>query len=142
MQVIKTALFLKTPTMRSTNQKYRPYFTSIELSELISALKETPKPSRIALIRYLEGFALKISHGIISSAHTLEPSMSEKLELDQTRQEIIDSIGSKRFNAYRKWRDFPNKCTPGEIEMSQMYKYENDLMTPEEELELEKSLRI
>jgi hypothetical protein len=140
MQVMKTALFLKIKTMNSINQKYRPYFTSLELTEIISALKSQPTPSRVALIRYLEGFALKISHGIISSAHTLEPSIAEKLELDQSHIDAVNSLQSKRFNAYKKWRDSPEKCSPPEIELVQVYRYENDLMDPKEESEFELSM--
>jgi hypothetical protein len=121
-----------------TNQKYRPYFTSSELSELISSLKENPKPSRIPLIRYLEGFALKIERGLITSAHTLEPTIEQKLELEISHTEAVNSIQSKRFNAYRKWREFAHKCTPDEIEQAQTYRYENDLMSEEEEKEYDK----
>jgi hypothetical protein len=121
-------------------EKYRPYFTALELTEIITALKSAPTPSRVALIRYLEGFALKISHGVISSAHTLEPSMAEKLELDVSHTEAINSLQSKRFNAYRKWRDHPAQCTPWEIDQAMVYRYENDLMAPEEESEYEMSM--
>jgi hypothetical protein len=121
-------------------EKYRPYFTSLELQEIISALKSQPSPSRILLIRYLEGFALKIDRGLISSAHTLEPTIAEKLELDQSHTEAVNSLQSKRFNAYRKWRDSPEKCSPPEIELVQVYRYENDLMDPKEENDFELSM--
>jgi hypothetical protein len=63
--------------------------------------------------------------------------MAEKLELDQSHTDAVNSLQSKRFNAYRKWRDHAANCTPWEIDQAMVYRYENDLMAPEEESEWE-----
>ena len=117
--------------------KYRPYFTSSELQEIITALKTAPTPSKMPLIRYLEGFALKIDRGIIRESHTLEPSLADRMELNETHTEAVNSLQSKKYNSYRKHRDYPSSCTPIEIEQSMLYMYENDLMTSGEESDYE-----
>ena len=107
--------------------KYRPYFTASELSEVIRCVKLSSQ--NISLLRYLESYALKISHGVITESITLQPTLADSLELDSPSP----SLDSKRFQAYTKWSQAPESCTPLEIELTHLYRFENDLMSPEEE---------
>ena len=120
-------------------QKYRPYFTALELSEIIASLKENPTPKRLAISRYLESFNLKITHGVISAAHTLEPSIEQKLgfapapaapEEHRTEQEL-----------FYIWKNDPTLLTPPELARVLDYRYRSDLMTPEEEKAYESAQR-
>lgn len=115
-------------------KKYRPYFSPEELTEIIQSLKSNS--GNLSLIKYLETFALKIDHGILEPNLTLQPTISDKLELNTVSPK--DYLKAKRLDAYNKWTNTPAKCTPHEIALSRMYRYENDLMCSEEEAEYEK----
>lgn len=108
--------------------KYRPYFTASELSEVIRCVKLSSQ--NISLLRYLESYALKISHGVIAESITLQPTLADSLELDSPSPA---SLESKRSKAYAKWLSSPQTCTPLEIELTHLYRFENDLMSQEEE---------
>jgi hypothetical protein len=112
------------PTQKA---KYRPYFTASELSEVIRCVKLSSQ--NISLLRYLESYALKISHGVIAESITLQPTLVDSLELDSPDS----SLESKRSKAYAKWLSSPQTCTPLEIELAHLYRFENDLMSQEEE---------
>lgn len=112
-------------------QKYRPYFTAPELSEIIASLKENPTHNRLAISRYLESFAIKITHGVISASHTLEPTIEQKLgfapapampEGNKTEEEL-----------FYIWCKDPSSLTPGNLARVLDYRYRSNLMTPEEE---------
>ena len=117
------------PTQNKT--KYRPYFTASELGEVIRCVKLSSQ--NISLLRYLESYALKISHGVIAESITLQPTLADSLELDSPTSPLDSSLESKRAKAYAKWSQAPEACTPLEIELTHLYRFENDLMSPEEE---------
>jgi hypothetical protein len=114
------------PTQKA---KYRPYFTASELSEVIRCVKLSSQ--NLHLLRYLESYALKISHGVITESITLQPTLADSLELDSPSPD--SSLESKRAKAYAKWLSSPQTCTPIEIELTHLYRFENDLMSQEEE---------
>ena len=116
------------PTQKT---KYRPYFTASELGEVIRCVKVSSQ--NISLLRYLESYALKISHGVIAESITLQPTLADSLELDSPTSPLNSSLESKRAKAYTKWLSSPESCTPLEIELTHLYRFENDLMSPEEE---------
>jgi len=116
--------------------KYRPYLTSAELDTIISALKT--QSSNISLIRYLDDFAHKIARDSLKPNLVLKPTISDKLELSGSKVQI-DLVSLKK-QAYQKWLDHPANCNSQEIARMLMYKYENDLMSPEEEAEYESKL--
>ena len=118
----------------SPRTKDRPYLTLPELDIIISSLKTTC--SNPHLIHYLEGFKSKIDLGITSPNLTLtpRPGVMERLELGDTGDSTVSiSIETKRANAYTKWLSSPQACTAHEIELTHLYRFENDLMSPEEE---------
>lgn len=118
--------------------KYRPYLTPQELDIIISSLKTTS--SNVSLIRYLEDFAHKISRDSIKPNLTLKPSLEDKLELNAPRARTMDSLIALKSLAYQKWLTNPTKCTSSELARVHMYRYENDLMSPEEETEYESKI--
>lgn len=118
-----------------SNQKYRPYFTAAEILELIAALKQSPTPRRLQLIRYLETFKIKIDAGVITAAHTLEPTIEQKLGLESMPPPQITEEA-----AYQKQLISPTKCTPHEIAAAMEYRYLNNLMSPEESRAYEQNL--
>jgi len=121
----------------SSEQKFRPYFTSSELLEIISALKSAPTPRRMTLVRYLESFLLKINHGIISPSHITAPSLESRLGMDDSPVPISPALTGEA--AYQKWLSNPVKATPHEISAALEWRYLNDMMSPEEESEYERA---
>lgn len=119
--------------MTGSAQKFRPYFTAPELQEIISCLKSHPSTRRLQIAQYLEGFLLKINHGIVSVAHTTRPSIEQKLGFAP----IPAPHNLTGEAAYQKWLISPLTATPKEIEEAQNWRYLNDLMSPEEEKEYE-----
>lgn len=96
------------PTQKA---KYRPYFTASELSEVIRCVKLSSQ--NISLLRYLESYALKISHGVITESITLQPTLVDSLELDSPDSPSLDSsLESKRAKAYAKWSKRPKLAHP------------------------------
>jgi hypothetical protein len=116
-----------------SNIKYRPYFTRDELLEIISTLKSHPSPRRLTICQYLEGFLLKMDHGIIKPAHTLQPSIESKLGFAPipVSHEVTGEA------AYQKWLLDPVKATPKEIAEAMDWRYRNNLMSTEEEIAYE-----
>lgn len=126
-----------------TEPKFRPYFTLSELSEIIDALKTSPTPARISLIRYLEQFKIKCEHGLISSGYTPNPrdSMSQKLGFDESNSELAQKNKSKYMEAaYQKQIINPKACSPHEISLAMEYRYLNDMMSEREESEYEHTI--
>lgn len=125
-------------------EKFRPYLTAGELSEIILCLKSQPTPARLSIVRYLESFNLKIKHGLVSSAHTLQPSQAEKLGFHELTISPSPALTNLETNlkgeaAFKKWQQSPESCTPKEIAESLDWRYRNNLMTQEEEQEYEQS---
>lgn len=117
---------------RAGKDKYRPYFSSEELKELILCLKQNPTPKRMGLIQYLESFGVKIAHGIIGASATVALSLAEKLDLVQEESsEHADEI------LHNAWKLAPETLNPRQIESVMEYRYSHDLMTQKEENEYE-----
>jgi hypothetical protein len=124
-------------------EKYRPYFTAEELSEIVLCLKSHPNPRRLTIVRYLEGFMLKINHGIIGVSHTLQPTQAEKLGFHELTLLPVNQSGIPIDHnltgeaAYQKWLLDPAKAKPKEIAEAMDWMYRNNLMSEAQEKEYE-----
>ena len=118
--------------------KYRPYLTPQELDIIISSLKSTS--SNVSLIRYMEDFAFKISRDSIKPNLTLKPTLTESLELGLESRMSKPTLHQLKVESYAKWLNNPAKCNASDIARVHMYRYENDLMSPEEESEYESKI--
>lgn len=123
--------------------KFRPYFTISEINEIIEALKTSPTPTRLGIIRYLTGFKLKCESGILTSAYSSNPrdSISQRLGFDPTNAETAQKDKKVlQEAAYQKQLINPKACTPHEIQMAMTHRYENNLMSEREEREYETNI--
>ena len=93
-------------------KKYRPYFTLPELRHLVSVLIQTEPTS--SLTRYLSRYLLDIESGYRAPNHIGSGTLTEKLGFGD-----------------------PEPRTRHESEAQ--YRYDNDLMSPQEEYEYEVS---
>lgn len=118
---------------------YRPYLTSSELSFIIDELKEPSDgvftAQRINLVKKLEIFQAKINLGHTAPAYQPAPTLAERLEISDAP--APRSLAEIRLEAYRKFIANPTSCSSKEIEHAQAYRYENDLMSKDEEIEYE-----
>ena len=96
-------------------RKYRPYFTLPELRHLVVVLTQTEPTS--SLCRYLSRYLLDVESGYRTANHTGSPSLEDKL-------------------------GFSDSPTRTKHESEQQYRYDNDLMSPQEEYEYEVSQGI
>ena len=121
--------------------KFRPYFTIEELDETIRCVSISSQ--NLHLLHYLRSFGDKISLGKISPNLSLapaKPSFADSLELSEpnSKQKPTPTNPSNetlRQAAYIKWSINPETCTITELALVQTYRFENDLMSPEEETE-------
>ena len=120
-------------------KQFRPYFTLPELQEIITCLKSHPTPARLSLVRKLGFFIAKVEHEAVSPQYIPhpKPTLAQRLELEENIPANAEVIGEA---AYQKHLSSPNSCTPKEIAASLEYMYTNNLMSPEQEKEYEKSL--
>lgn len=119
--------------------KYRPYLTLPEIEEIIASLSRTSQ--NMALLKYLKQYHNKISQEFISPNLTIAPRKDfiHSLELSPSTSfspSPIDYASLKKA-AYDKWRINAASCSISELQLSSLYRYENDMMSPEEEKEYE-----
>jgi hypothetical protein len=128
----------------SNKSKYRPYFTADEMLELISALKESPTPSRMKIIQYLEGFNLKITYGVVNANYITNPKPTIEQQLGFTEEEPEPTLSPNeiRQRAYQKWLKKDSTITVKELNLANEYRYENNLMSAEEQAAFEKTLGL
>lgn len=114
-----------------STKKYRPYFTLSELEHITQCVKSN-NPLNLSLIQYLDKYILDIKSGHRQENHTLKPTISESLGF--TRPESPnDSINPELLlQIYHRDSGFKS-LSIREIKILQKYRYENDLMSPEEE---------
>lgn len=118
-------------------KKYRPYFTLEELELISTELKRGGMYSLNGIIRYLDTYILGIKSGLRKENHTLKPSFEESLGIGAEPSSTPDP---KLLHSV--WRINPGAITPAELELVQVYRYENNLMSPAEEHLYEQSLGI
>lgn len=114
-------------------QKFRPYFTAQELMEIIVCLKERPTPARLALVTYLDNFAMKIDRGTILPQHTIKGTINEQLVVAMGLSDVPAMGKESDGDVYKRWLANPNSCSPVEIQRVMMYRFQNDLMSEDEE---------
>lgn len=123
----------------TTQVKYRPYFTASQIDELVFCLKQSS--SNVGLIRYLETFRAKISFDAVSKVvATPRASIEDKLGFSSPNPPAATPIVKEHY--YQQWLESPDSLSMRELELAHTYRYENDLMTPDEEADFEKQIGI
>lgn len=109
--------------------KFRPYMTIADIDLTLECLKERPTPARLGLAKYFEVFKLKAESGLTQAAHRVQPTLDQRLGFSEPPGLSLDT---QKLMAWNKSYDPTKTMTARDIELAQLYKYENDLMTPEE----------
>jgi hypothetical protein len=130
-----------------TETKLRPYLTIDQIQYLVQLLEAdtkttVPNAYKNKLLASLKLPLAKLSLGITRGAYVTNPreSIASKLGLDDTDSEQILTPTQQREAAYMTWQSNPLLCTAEQVKMAQLYRYENNLMTSQEEAEYESTL--
>lgn len=116
-----------------SSKKYRPYLTLTEINYLIECIKLRRDHISLDLLRYLEKYSSDIQAGLRTPNHTLQPTITQKLGFEETptSQDGGRDIGTllNIFNVNNSYIGM----TPAEIISLKEYRFENSLMSAEEE---------
>lgn len=128
---------------KQTVPTFRPYLTLAQIEAIIEKFNADPKhPEANGIVKTLTVLHFKARMGNISAAHVRTPkqSLEESLGFVDDPETESMQINSQRQQVYEKYLKAPALCTEEEVKVALTFKYENDLMTPEEEAEFESSL--
>lgn len=120
------------------NAKFRPVLTSQQITHLISLCKKDLSNESLSCLSILLPFEHKISNSLITPAYTTQIKSSKIDELGfstPTTKTDLD-VGSLHTKYLECGEDI-SQFSLTEIKAIQLYRYENDLMTPEQEKEYE-----
>lgn len=118
-----------------TSRKYRPVLSESAISHILSlARKDISHPSSLEIISSLAPFEYKIRNDSVSPAYTLTPTMSlaEKTGFSSPKKYSPEKSIPELYNSW-KVSDSAS-FTVQELTLIAQYRFENDLMSPEEEI--------
>lgn len=119
--------------------KFRPSLTSTMLEEIYVSLPEGETKS------YIHQFIVKINSGITKPGYvntglnTIESSLGFPI-LDSGDSGDSNSNIDKRKLKYNLWLQNPSLLNKNDLELVETYRYENDLLSPEETIQYENKL--
>ena len=120
--------------------KFRPYLTAAQLHYFLDLMAADNRAATELIKKNTEKeiklFMAKMELGGVTPAlvSTGRQSMADRLGLDLT-----DPMQAREA-AYATWSANPKLWSPEEIRLAQLYRYENNLMSPTEEAEYEQSI--
>lgn len=119
--------------------KFRPSFTIAEINYILDVVaadnREATSRLRDNVHKQLQVFSLKARIGAVSASHTSKAA--ERISIEDA---LDDSPAQRREKSYQLWCMNPALCTPQQISLAKTYRYENNLMSPDEEEEYESSI--
>lgn len=131
----------------NTHQKYRPYLTLQQIRYFIELAESDNRSETEALklksLRELKLFIAKNDLGLIRPALVTvdKKTISEQLGLESSASSSSTEFPAlARKQAYDLWTMNPQLCTEHQIKLAQLYRYENDLMSPDEEEQYESEM--
>ena len=122
------------PNLPQSKIKFRPSLTAGQIEHIIHILSTAGENSPLnqSTLRALRMFSLKAQHGIVSPSHLALGRESLESSLGfTTSTEPVTTVEL----LYRVWQSHPTTLTPTQLQQVQSYRYQNNLMSPEEEQE-------
>ena len=125
----------------TSHQKFRPYLTLQQIKYFIeladSDNRSETEALRLKSLRELRLFVAKNDLGLVRPALV---TVDKKTIADQLGLSTATDPTTAREQAYQLWTMNPQLCTEHQIHLAQLYRYENDLMSPDEEQRYESEL--
>lgn len=115
-------------------QKFRPYFSPAELTEIIRCVKSAS--TNQSLLSYLESFAIKIERGVMSPQLTTAPSLESRLGMSV----LPGPNPPTAAELYSIYKSNPEYLSPPQLSIVHTYRWENGLMDDEESSKFEQSM--
>lgn len=130
--------------MPQPKQKFRPYLTLDELKLISKELKQSGGVHLLPLIKYFDTYTLEIESGLRKHNHETKPTptLEERLGLATPNPEKHSQQQFPRPNKkflYEAWKR-KETLTYDELQRVHQYRYENSLMTLEEEQKYESEI--
>lgn len=113
-----------------TQQKFRPYLSPSQLTYILSLLEKDAKDPE--LIQSFKLLSFKISSGISTPNYTTKPTKPSKFSPLGLGLESPEELRKIEYDKYLQG-------LPHNESMVTTYRYENNLMTPQEETEYEQA---
>lgn len=118
-----------------SSKKYRPYLTLSEITYLIECIQSRKDHISLDLLRYLQKYVSDIQAGLRIPNHTLQPTISQKLGFEESHasacsgiREIPTLLSLFTING----GSYIGLSIP-EIQALKEYRFENSMMTEDEE---------
>ena len=119
-------------------QKFRPYLTIQQIRYIVQLIdsdnRSETEALRLKTLRELKLFIAKSDIGAVA------PSLVTVERKSMTEQLGFSSPAEQREAAYKLWSANPQLCTEQQIQQATLYRYENNLMSPEEEAQYESDM--
>jgi hypothetical protein len=111
----------------AAQSKFRPSFTQAQIRYILSiAKKQSPLTQQdCEIIAILSPFAAKIDNNALVPAYKTAPPIEEQLGFSALPEQ-------ERELAFKKYQANPAHCTLQELDLAHAYRYEMELMLPEE----------
>lgn len=106
--------------------KFRPSLTLDEIQFLLSEVSWSNNPEQHTLMRKLEVFTLKATHGITSPSHVTIGRASLESQLGLAPDDRIETL-------LATYKSNPRALSPAQLKQVQFHRFQNDMMTSEEE---------
>lgn len=121
--------------------KYRPVLTGSQILHLLSLCKKELSDESLSCISILAPFEFKLRNGSISPAYSASPrlALADSLGFSEPSVALSKDHISPAW-LYEEWRTNPGGLNLDQLRVVKQYRYENDLMTPDEEQSYETSL--
>jgi len=132
-------------------KKYRPSLSYLQIQTIVNLAKSSELDREaISIITTLAPFLSKIENETISASYTssFKGAKDANISLESLGESSISSEDDLHIHSiskeayweqcYTKYSTNPNSCTLSEIKCSQEWRYLNDLMTQEEEVQHER----
>lgn len=119
------------PNLPQSKIKFRPSLTAGQIEHIIHILATAGENSPLnqSCLKSLRMFSLKAQHGIVSPSHLALGRESLESSLGFTTSEPVTTVEL----LYKVWQTHPTTLTPAQLQQVQSYRYQNNLMSPEEE---------
>lgn len=134
------------------NPKYRPVLTSQQITHILTLCKRDMTEESISVISTLSVFEHKIRNVSVTPAYTEKPKITLTESLGFSHSPVDDlpdiKVGraareSRKATLYKVWSENPDMRESMDIQdilLIKEYRYENNLMNPEEESKYEAGL--